>query len=256
MSQSLLLQVKTDIQNFLNCRQTLFYNEQDFQAALGVWLKCIGNYNAIYFEYPVEIRCMEGILQRRFTKQEYPWTSKNDTTLYIDLVVERNGEFVPIELKYKTKSTEEPWYPFNQIVKSSTVPTLLESHGAHPMNKYLVWKDIHRLEILHNIFDNVVGGISVFVTNDINYWDETKQGGNGIAFSTGGTKMEAGPKVMTGKMGNECPSFNLMHNYDILWQDMEQLSSIEEFRYCIFTVCDDEHIKANKSQKQIANENK
>lgn len=176
---------------------------------------------------------MEGILRRPFTKSEYPWISRNDTTLYIDLVVERNGDFVPI------KSINEHWYPFGQIVSSSVSPTLLEDHGAHPMNKYLVWKDVHRLEILHNIFDKVVGGISVFVTNDINYWDETKQGGNGKAFSTGGTKMEAGTKVMIGNMGNECPSFNLMHSYDILWQDMKALSSNEEFRYCIFTVCDD-----------------
>lgn len=236
MSQSPLLQVKKDIQNFLNCRQTLFYNEQDFQAALGVWLKCIGNYNAIYFEYPVEIRYMEEILQRRFTKQEYPWTSKNDTTLYIDLVVERNGEFVPVELKYKTKSTNEHWYPFDQIVSSSVAPTLLENHGAHPMNKYLVWKDVHRLEILSNVFDNVVGGISVFVTNDDNYWDVDKQKGNASDFYSASEhrKMIKGLKVMQGKLHEICPDFALLHNYILDWKPMTGLRA-SNFQYCIFT---------------------
>ena len=155
--KNLLDKVKQDIDKFLSTDRLFFINENDFQSCLALYLsKCPNDYK-VYSEYLIPIE--NGSIQ------DYPWHEK---TISIDLVVEKDDEFVPIELKYKTRSIDEPTliYRFGNSLK---VKQLIKDQSAQDIGRYAFWKDVKRLELLKERFENVVGGIAAFVTNDESY---------------------------------------------------------------------------------------
>ncbi len=88
---------------------------------------------------------------------EFPQNGK-----YVDLYCEYNNIKYYIELKYKIKEIK--------INKCSQVISL-KSHFAQNDNRYLLYKDIERLENFIGDKEDAVG-ISLFLTNDSNYWKE------------------------------------------------------------------------------------
>lgn len=80
---------------------------------------------------------------------------------YVDLYCECNKSRYYIELKYKTKKI---------LINKCSQKIELKSHSAQNDNRYLLYRDIERLESFIENKDNAVG-ISLFLTNDENYWE-------------------------------------------------------------------------------------
>lgn len=87
---------------------------------------------------------------------EFPENGK-----FVDLYCENNNIKYYIELKYKTIKT---------TIKKCNRDIALKTHSAQNDNRYLLYKDIERLENFIENDKNAVG-ISLFLTNDENYWN-------------------------------------------------------------------------------------
>lgn len=85
--------VQNDINVFLKNNDRLFLNERDFQMHLTVWLKHSAHaYDDVDVEYYVPYKILDN----------YIWENE----LHLDIVVRKNGEYLPVELKYKTKNVQ------------------------------------------------------------------------------------------------------------------------------------------------------
>ena len=112
-----------------------------------------------------------------FDKDYFRWGE----TPYFDIVLEQLGEqpkYIGIELKNKLKDVTLP--PNNSTLKRFGRPIaancplekieLIKDHSARDQGRYDFWKDVKRLELLKKHFNpEVIGGISIFVTNDSGY---------------------------------------------------------------------------------------
>lgn len=83
-----------------------------------------------------------------------------NTSMHIDILVIRDGKWIPIELKYKTKSCN---------IKFNDEFFVLKNHGAKDVNCYLYLKDIQRIESIKETAPEFLEGYTVFLTNDLTY---------------------------------------------------------------------------------------
>ncbi len=155
----LLCRVQRDITGILVEQQKFFFNEKDLQVCMAQELT--KRKWTVHMEYHVPVT--DGFVAG--SNIRYPW---NEKTMYVDLVVEENNLFVPVELKYKTRAIKgQPMvYRFGEEIKTDGI---IKNQSAQDIGRYAFWKDVKRLELLNKRFDNVVGGIAVFVTNDSTY---------------------------------------------------------------------------------------
>lgn len=209
--------VSEDIRNFLRSNKEIFFNELDFQVHLAAYLRTSQHYDDVDVEYYIPYQ----------TLKEYIWKSE----VYIDIVVSRNGEFVPIELKYKTAKVNKVIPRFNEKMAVD----VLKNQAAQNLGKYAFWKDIRRLELIRNRFDAVKNGIAVFLTNDKSYSESKKVNSESIRFS-----MEEGlhscDKSWLGlsKLKENYPAFKVEREYSICWDNL--VIEGTEFKYCIINV--------------------
>ena len=215
---TLLNIVLSDIDCYLQLKSQLrterdlltFSNERELQITMAAFLRGCPHYDNVFTEYPVTLDEIQHFGKNKLTPSQFPWRKKTGTTtLSIDIVVEKDNEFFPIELKYKTKAVKSKNLAFGESNKKKFSRNILENQLAYPNNKYLVWKDVRRLEVIYDAFKKVVGGVVVFITNDEVYWDPKRQD-NGIAcdFPTIG-KCHKGKKTMQGNTANKCKPFIL-----------------------------------------------
>ena len=159
VKSDLLIRVQQDINDILVSQKRFFFNEKDLQVCLAQELT--KRQWTVHTEYHVPVTdgsvCGSDI--------RYPW---NEKTMYVDLVVEENNLFVPVELKYKTCSiaTNAKVHRFGEEIETGGI---IKNQSAQDIGRYAFWKDVKRLELLNRRFMNVVGGIAVFVTNDRTY---------------------------------------------------------------------------------------
>ena len=78
---------KQDVLAFLRTNQELLFNERDFQMHLATHLRQTKHYDDVDVEYYVPCDALEN----------YIWNSE----LRLDILVQKNDEYLPIELKYK-----------------------------------------------------------------------------------------------------------------------------------------------------------
>ncbi|MBD2872550.1 hypothetical protein [Paenibacillus arenilitoris] len=131
-----------DIQTVLSSlaeTRPIFHNEADFQHALAWELRELGRY---------DIR-----LERRIDLN-------NGQRTYLDILAEKEGRKIAIELKYKMRG-------FKCTVKDETFSLL--NQGAHDIGRYDILKDLQRLEgiVGNGLADE---GFLVFLTNDPSYY--------------------------------------------------------------------------------------
>lgn len=128
--------LKGIISNLANLR-AFFCSEADFQHSIALALA--SPTRKVYLEYPII-----GVG-------------------HVDIIVEENGLYYPIELKYKTKVDH-----CQGILGNID----LMAHGAHNINRYLFWKDVSRIEVLKQLFpERIVEGYVIMLTNDPLYWN-------------------------------------------------------------------------------------
>jgi len=125
----------------LATKRPLFHSEADFQHALA-W--------ELHHELP----------DARVRLEYRPFPSE---AVYVDIWVEREGMAMALELKYLTKKLD---------VTVGGEAFSLRNQSAEDVNRYLVLKDIVRIE---RIVDEVpdARGMAVILTNDAGYWKKS-----------------------------------------------------------------------------------
>ena len=146
--------VQQDVFAFLESNEELLFNERDFQMHLATWLrKSANDYDDVDVEYYVP----------KIELPNYVW----DSELRLDIVVKKDGEYCPVELKYKTKKVERQISRFDEMLDDKVV--VMKNQGAQDLGMYDFWKDVRRIELVRNRFAKVKGGLAIFVTNDALY---------------------------------------------------------------------------------------
>lgn len=204
----------TIIQSAISNRAEFFLSEREIQLFLARKLETSGNFDKIFLEYSVPVDQLNNQLDN------YPWT--NDK-ISIDIVVEKEGKFVPVEIKYKTESQETNYQLFG-----TNVNITLAEHAAINNACYDFWKDVKRIEIIKESFQDVVeGGLVIFVTNHSRYWKGPREHSNYFEFNVKDVRT-----VQTNDRGMIClswrgngfhetrtPKIELRNNYTLTWVD-------------------------------------
>lgn len=217
--------------------QVIYHNELELQMLLCQHL--IKKFN-------VQLECYVPTNGDTFTaKADYPWRTKDGKLqeMYVDIVVNDGKEWVPIEVKYKTRGLVEDGLLFGQPTKNLSI---LKNQGAQDLGMYGFWKDVHRVEMLCKTYPTVKNGIAIFVTNDP-YYVESPKGKEADKVNYYAFRMTEG-RTASGRMAwmNEnCkiaasyPAFKLDGQYTIHWEPVGAHSTPRDkanFRYCMVTI--------------------
>ena len=129
--------VRRDVFAFLESNDELLFNERDFQMHLATWLRGSANrYDDVDVEYYVPKSELEN----------YVW----DSELRLDIVVKKDGEYCPVELKYKTKKVERQITRFDEVMHDKVV--VMKNQGAQELGMYDFWKDVRRVVLVRRRF--------------------------------------------------------------------------------------------------------
>jgi len=211
---------KQDILQYLEENNELLFNERDLQIHLAQHLIGTGHYKDVDVEYYVPQQELDN----------YIWNNE----LKLDILVRNGEEFLPVELKYKTKKHNKPLPRFGEPLPR--VVEVLKDQGAQDLGMYDFWKDVRRVELVRNRFANVKNGMAVFVTNDKQYLAPVRETSNNLLFSMeegmhGKAKHWLKPESASAKSH---PDFDLDAEYNIQWKHntYEEI----EFHYCIVEI--------------------
>lgn len=220
--RTLVETARADVIAFLERNKELLFNERDFQMHLATWLRNSANhYDDVDVEYYVPWQELEN----------YVWKSE----LRLDIVVKKDGEYCPIELKYKTKKVERQISRFDELLDEKVI--VMKNQGAQDLGMYDFWKDVRRIELVRNRFERVKGGLAVFVTNDVFYTKGSKHSSNNYLLGMAGdvTRLKQkhwrNPESTCAKTH---PNFDIEQAYDIVWHSRE--IDNEYFYYCIVNI--------------------
>ena len=214
--------VRADVMAFLESNEELLFNERDFQMHLATWLRNSSNrYDDVDVEYYVP--CQE--------LDNYVWGSE----LRLDIVVKKDDEYCPVELKYKTKKVERKISRFDEDLTDDVV--VMKNQGAQDLGMYDFWKDVRRVELVRNRFERVKGGLAVFVTNDVFYTKGSKESSNNYLFNMSAGKAHSRQKHWANPestCAKSHPDFEVEREYTIEWRN-RKIDGVE-FYYCIVTI--------------------
>lgn len=227
MNINTLQQIEEDIREFLDKeleeKARVFLNEWDFQMNLYLFLTHIKGYK-VHLEYVVPLKFFV-----EKNKKKYPFANKEN--INIDIVIEKEGLFYLIELKYKTQRATIKFERFGEINCVS-----LKDQSRIPMSKYDFWKDVARLEFLKESFEKVKGGLCIFLTNNETY----TKGDKGISeeFTMKKGEPHSGElKFKEGELKEKNPAFSLLGEYQIdKWYNIKNEKTNIDFHYCIVEV--------------------
>lgn len=211
--------VYDDIQKFLGTRNATnarrFMNERDLQMHLVIALKNTNHYDNVDLEYYVPLNALG---------DEYVWK----TEMKVDIVVEKDGEFIPIELKYKTKAINEKISRFGEKLKQAEI---VKDQSAHNIAKYAFWKDVRRIELLKKRFKAVPGGLAIFLTNDPSYQSKPTKGTKSFSHS-----IERGKHAKERGALLSLPEFELDKAHEIKWSADLDKNNLNQFEYILLKV--------------------
>ena len=228
--------VSADIKRYfegLGDNNVIFTNELHLQMHLSQFLKEEG-YGLLY-EYHVPSDQLKG---------DYPWLKPNSikrSEMYLDIVVYDGKEYLPIEIKYKTRSLETNTRVFGDPEKEVE---LLRDQGAQDLGMYGFWKDVYRIELVRDTYKNVKNGIAIFVTNDPYYQENnpTPEVNHFHFRMTGGRRVnneELHWVDSESKSARTYKSFKIEGNYTIEWNPIGQYGiprKRADFSYCMLII--------------------
>ena len=194
-----------DIDRYLRGCGRIHFNERDLQIRLAMYLRATGSYDDVDVEYYVP--------RSVFPAGAYIW----NTEMKVDIVVKGQGEYVPIELKYKTQTIGAALTRFDEYVGTEPV---LKNQAAQNLGKYDFWKDVRRLELLRRRFKAVRHGVVLFLTNDKSYTKASRASAICANFAmdeghhSADKSWAGGAKEIQGR-----PDFKLNGGYDIEWHN-------------------------------------
>ena len=238
-----------DCKDWISDLTEVMRNEREMQVRLAMYLKKTRHYDNVHVEYPVPLQVLKKFYPNVGKQNEFPW--KND--IYVDIVVEKDGQFVAVELKYATRAISVQPGVFYQPVPANI--KIIKNQEASNITMYNYWKDVHRIEALTHI-PKVIGGVAIILTNNKLYWEKPKHNPAYSNFSTaeGRTVKEKmtwntknnGEDVSKEISGGH-PNFQIDGSYECHWDDTKitvkdtQGNSLEKkspdwFRYMITEV--------------------
>ena len=217
---SLINVAHTDVKQFLDTNKELLFNERDLQMHLATFLRQTNHYDDVDVEYYVPLSELTG----------YIWNNE----LRMDVLVRKGKEFLPIELKYKTKSVRKKLLRFGESVAEEV--EVMKNQGAQDLGKYDFWKDVRRIEIVKKRFSSIKNGLAVFMTNDPMYLQRGREKSNHIELSMdeGSHGKEKHWLDKDSYCSKTHPDFEVEKEYSIHWnsRDIEGI----QFYYSIIIV--------------------
>ncbi|MEO5684231.1 MAG: hypothetical protein ABIQ88_16440 [Chitinophagaceae bacterium] len=189
----------------LAARTTWFIREQDIQLYLVSYFMNTQFYDNVFIEYHVP-----GILMP-------PYLLSDADSSYIDIVLEKDQAFYPVEINYKTTAQSLQRFVFGQAVNSQ-----LKQSNAQNISCYDFWKDIRKIEFLEASFPAVKRGMTLFISNDPSYQKAPNNPQAGYApFSIHqGRHVPAGTTLnwnVFSSVANSRPGFGVNYYYVINW---------------------------------------
>jgi hypothetical protein len=207
-------QLKKDIKEFLDKIENFFHTEEELQLLLARHLMDIEYYDQIFVEYYVS--------RKEFDEDRFPWV--NDSKISIDIVVQKGNDYLPIEIKYKTKAQIFPHKVFGKVVNVT-----LTKQGAQNEGCYSFWKDVKRIEILKETFNLNYDGFVLFITNDHSYKNPPRLNSQYAPFSIhNGREVKKGDilkwdnskTAILEERLKKFPAFSISNNYIISWNEL------------------------------------
>ena len=213
--------VKKDIESYLNKEHSeILFNERDFQMHLATCLKESGHYDDVDLEYYVPTDILNGYREL--------W----DAELRIDILVRKEKEYCPIELKYKTKQIKSSLKRFGELVKDVVI---VKNQGAQNLGMYGFWKDVKRVEMVKDRFGGVTSGVVVFLTNDDLYMKPSREDSNNYQFTMcEGVNSRSKRWQRDTKITSAYKDFDLSKDYNITWN--KAMFDNYLFHYCIVEI--------------------
>lgn len=210
-------EVRALIEQFLHTRSRLFFNEFDFQMQLCLYLREKGNFDSVDAEYYMPTRSAKGGQSSRPPiLAGYEW----DSNMRVDIVVRRQDEYVPVELKYTTRRVVGTLTRFGTEIADVEI---LRNQGAQDNLRYNCWKDVRRLELIKKVFPAVHSALAVHLTCDKAYTAEPRSTSSSYSFSTAGQRdMGGGTMDWTRRhaYAQQYPPFRLDGIYRIEWHNL------------------------------------
>ena len=218
--------VKNDISSFLERNKELLFNERDFQMHLATYLRNTKKYDDVDVEYYVPFAELDNYIL------------ENEFRIYIDIVVRKAEEYLPVELKYKTKKVEQKISCFGEELKQKC--EVMKNQGAQDIGKYGFWKDVSRVELVRKRFKSIKNGIAVFLTNDNYYLKSGREDSNCIQFSMteGVHKRDKYWLNPESRCAKDNKNFSVEKDYSISWKNVSFYIGSEkhDFYYCIVII--------------------
>lgn len=234
---NLVHEVAQDIYHFIRQREehtsaekkNIFFNEFDLQMHLAIYLTQLKDengkqkYDDADIEYYIPIEEMK--------KDGYNWDNKNGVN--IDIVVEKDDEYVPIELKYPTDTVIVDIKRFGEELGKNH--NIIKHQGAANLVMYNFWKDVKRIEVLKERFERVKNGITLFLTNDSTYLKQPRDSSAYKAFSmTNGKHAKEKHWLRKPALAETKPDFEVSKEYTITWNAVK-LDGVE-FHYHLLEI--------------------
>ena len=198
------------IRQFLQEQPEIFLSEKELQLNLAQCFMNSNEFDNVFLEYHVPIHLING----------YPWNGGNNQYIDVDIVLESNGSFYPLEIKYRTANQE-----LQRNIFGGNTNIQLRNQVARNLGCYNFWKDVKRIELLEENFQNVQRGAVLFVTNDHSYPIPPRNENVGYAQFSLYQERDVPAHVELGWNGNPTvangrPGFQLNYEYTINWVNM------------------------------------
>lgn len=217
---SLLADVEACVRSFFDTCDELMFNEADLQHRLAVRLRDLPGVS-VWLEYALPAGSVDGYDPSR--------------AMRVDIVAERDGRYVPVELKYKSSVLERPVDRFGQ----GGFIGILAEMSAYNEGMYDIWADIRRLELLGRQFPAIEGGVFAMLSNSARYITDPKPTSNHYRFSVsegthGRDKSWLHPEMAS---SSKRPAFVTDREYAFHWQKVPgMLQWHRDFKYAVVTV--------------------
>lgn len=230
--------LQRDSEQWIESLTDLISNERDMQVMIADYLRHTGHYTMVDTEYRVPLP----ELKARHVdtgSQAFPWENQ----LSIDVVVELDGRFAAIELKYATATVDHAFTLFGEAMRDPD-SEIVKNQAASNLTMYNYWKDVRRIETLAQVFSHVDGGVAIIITNNRTYWKAPRAEANYANFSMHeGNTVGRGPMTWPAGVADTItkshPDFQLTDPYTCRWHDTNitvKAANGDPFRYCITTI--------------------
>ena len=203
--------ILNQIASALAVRNNYFIREQDVQQYLANYFLQTNQYANVFSEYQIPGSLVP----------PYLLTDANNN--YIDIVVEIDNLFYPIEIRYKTVA-----HPVPHLVFGQNVNIILGQQGSSKTGSYDFWKDVKRIEFFEANFARVQRGIVLFISNDPGYRRTPFNPNAGhAAFSAYQYRKVSAGTILdwngNAAAANKRPGFSVNYHYHLNWVAMPQL---------------------------------